>query len=132
MQSAWQGGIAAYRDTHVGGAHAASPHAVVTMLLDGALTRLSTARGHLLRGAVAAKAGDLSRALAIVESLRLALDRQRGGDIARNLEDLYEYVALRITEGNLHNATGPLDEAASLLREVRSAWSAISPDASRP
>ncbi|MFO1406044.1 MAG: flagellar export chaperone FliS [Steroidobacteraceae bacterium] len=122
-------GIAAYRDAHVGSAHGASPHAVVAMLLDGAIARLAAARGHVERGEVPAKAEALSRALAIVEALRLALDHGRGGEIAHNLEALYEYVSLRITEGNLNNSTRALDEAAALLGEVRSAWSAVAPGA---
>lgn len=127
MYPARHGGIAAYRDAHVGGAHGASPHTVVLMLLDGALSRLASARGQIARGEVPAKAESLSRALAIVEALRLALDHRQGGQIARNLEDLYEFVSLRITEANLHNSAAPLEEAASLLGEVRSAWAAIAP-----
>ena len=122
-------GIAAYREAHVGSAHGASPHAVVSMLLDGALARLAAARGHIERGEVPAKAEGLSRALAIVEALRLALDHGRGGEISRNLEALYEYVSLRITEGNLNNSTRALDEAATLLGEVRAAWNAVVPGA---
>lgn len=129
MHPGRQSGIAAYRDAHVGSAHGASPHSVVAMLLDGALARLAAARGHIERGEVSAKAEGLSRALAIVEALRLALDHTRGGEVAGNLEALYEYVSLRITEGNLHNSTRALDEAASLLVEVRSAWIAIGPGA---
>ena len=131
MYPGMQSGVAAYRDAQVGSAHAASPHAVVMMLLDGALARLAAARGHIERGEVAAKAEALSRALAIVEALRLALDHARGGTIARNLEDLYEYASLRITEANLHNSARTLDEAASLLGEVRAAWVAIAPGARR-
>jgi flagellar protein FliS len=124
-------GIAAYRDAHVGSAHGASPHAVVQMLLDGALARLAAARGHIARGEIPAKAEALSRSLAIVEALRLALDQSRGGEIARNLEDLYEYASLRIAEANLRNSVAAIDEASALLGEVRSAWAAIAPGAAR-
>ena len=102
------------------------------MMLDGALMRVAAARGQIERGEVAAKAESLSRALAIVEALRLALDHERGGEIAHNLENLYDYVSLRITQANLRTAVQPLEEAASLLNEVRLAWAVIAPDAARP
>ena len=41
-------------------------------------------------------------------------------------------VSLRITQANLRTAVQPLEEAASLLNEVRLAWAAIAPDAARP
>ena len=132
MYTAPQSGVSAYRDVRAGGAHGASPHGVVLMMLDGALMRVAAARGHIERGEVSAKAESLSRALAIVEALRLALDHERGGDIADNLENLYEYVSLRITQGNLHSSVQPLAEAAALLGEVRLAWAAIAPDAALP
>jgi len=125
-------GVSAYRDVRAGGAHGASPHGVVLMMLDGVLMRVATARGHIERGEVSAKAESLSRALAIVEALRLALDHERGGDIADNLGDLYEYVSLRITQANLHSSVQPLEEAAALLGEVRQAWAAIAPGVARP
>ncbi|HVN41408.1 MAG TPA: flagellar export chaperone FliS [Steroidobacteraceae bacterium] len=127
MYNFGRSGIAAYRDTRADAALGASPHELVQMLLDGALERLASAKGQIGRGETAAKAANLSRAYAIVEALRLALDRDRGGEIARNLEDLYQYVLLRITEANLHNDVRRLDEAASLLTEIRSAWAAIAP-----
>lgn len=129
MNTSRHPGLAAYRETHAGAAHGAGPHEVVLLLFDGALARLAAAQGHIERGEVAAKAECLSRALAIVESLRLALDHARGGDIARNLEDLYEYVTVRIAEANLRNDAAPLRESTTLLNEVRSAWAAIEPDA---
>lgn len=132
MYTGPQSGVSAYRDVRAGGAHGASPHGVVLMMLDGALMRVATARGHIERGEVSAKAESLSRALAIVEALRLALDHERGGEIAHNLENLYDYVSLRITQANLRSSVEPLEEAASLLNEVRLAWAAIAPEAARP
>ena len=39
MYTGPQSGVSAYRDVRAGGAHGASPHGVVLMMLDGALMR---------------------------------------------------------------------------------------------
>jgi flagellar protein FliS len=84
--------------------------------------RTVTARGHLLRQETAAKGEELRRAIGMIEGLRVALDHGRGGEIATNLERLYEYMVRRLTEGNLHNDPAPLDEVAGLLSGIRGAW----------
>jgi flagellar protein FliS len=53
------------------------------------------------------------------------LDKSRGGEIAQNLEALYLYMQERLLQANLHNQVEPLDEVASLLREIKTAWDAI-------
>lgn len=103
----------------------ASPHRLVLMLLEGALDRIAAARGHMGRGEVAEKANQISRALGILEGLRMGVNKQAGGDIARNLDDLYEYMSRRLVEANAGNQPGPLEEVQALLGEIRDAWAMI-------
>jgi flagellar secretion chaperone FliS len=103
----------------------ASPHALVQMLLDGALARIAAARGAMAAGETARKGDLIGRAIDMVEGLRTGLDQSRGGDLARNLGALYEYMARRLVEANLHNSDEMLEEVAGLLREIRSGWVAI-------
>jgi flagellar protein FliS len=53
---------------------------------------------------------------------------QHGGEIARNLSDLYEYMARQLLRGNAENKAHYLKEVSGLLGEVRSAWVAIGPE----
>ncbi len=101
------------------------PQRLILMLYDGALERIAAARGCMGQGLVTEKSELISRALAIVGELRGTLDLVRGGTIAAHLDDLYEYVARRLVEANAGNRPELLDEASSLLRELRLAWSAI-------
>jgi flagellar protein FliS len=115
--------LGAYRTVDAYGAAAAGDRvALISRMLQGAVDRIVTARGHLLRQETAAKGEQLRRAIGLIEGLRVALDHQRGGEIAANLERLYEYMVRRLTEGNLHNDPAPLDEVTGLLNGVRGAW----------
>jgi flagellar protein FliS len=115
--------LGAYRTVDAYGAAAAGDRvALISRLLQGAVDRIVTARGHLVRQETAAKGEELRRAIGMIEGLRVALDHRRGGEIATNLERLYEYMVRRLTEGNLHNDPAPLDEVAGLLNGIRGAW----------
>ena len=108
------------------------PQRLILMLYDGALERIASARGCMNNGLVGEKTQLISRALAIVGELRGTLDLVRGGAIASHLDDLYEYIARRLLEANAGNRPELLDEVSSLLRELRSAWSAIAAHPARP
>jgi flagellar protein FliS len=112
-----------YRTVDAYGAAAAGDRvALISRLLQGAIDRIVTARGHLQRRDLAAKGENLVRAVAMIDGLRVALDHERGGEIATNLERLYEYMVRRLTEANLRNDARLLDEVAGLLGEIRSGW----------
>lgn len=103
----------------------ASPHRLIQMLMEGGLSRLAQARGAMDRGQVAIKGELIGKAIAIIGGLREGLDLDKGGEVAANLDRLYEYMITRLFEANLHNAVAPLEEVAVLLRNVKSGWDAI-------
>ncbi len=104
---------------------AAGAHRLIEMLLQGALDRIAAAKGYMMRGEIANKGGSISRTLSIIDGLRMGLDKQAGGEMAQNLDDLYEYMGHRLVQANFKNDPALLDEVASLLREIKSAWIAI-------
>ena len=110
------------------GIGSASPHRLVTLLLEGALNRVVAARGAMEAGETARKGDLISRAIAVVEGLKVSLDRERGGEIAANLGALYEYVQNRLLLANASNDPELLAEVARLLKEIASGWSAIAPE----
>ncbi len=121
-------GLANYRQVSAQGSVVdANPHQVIQLLLTGALDRLAQARGHMQREETAGKSEQIGKALGIIEGLKLNLDTERGGEIASNLNDLYDYIMSALLKANLDNDIGLIDEVGGLLREVEGAWSQISP-----
>ncbi len=120
--------LAAYQSVAVhGGVASADPHALVQMLFDGALQRMTVARGCIERGELVRKAKLLHSCVTIIAELRGSLDLERGGPLAQNLRDLYEYMAQRLMLANVRNDIGCITEVISLLGEIRGAWVAIGP-----
>jgi flagellar protein FliS len=108
----------------------ASPHALVAMLFEGYLEALAQARGAMRAGDTATKGAALGRAVRIVEEgLRAGLDVRAGGSLARDLDDLYNYVTQRLTLANLRNDEALLDECQRLVQPLAEAWRAIGPQA---
>lgn len=103
----------------------ATPHRLIQMLMEGGLTRLAQARGAMERGQVALKGELIGKAIGIIGGLRNGLDLNAGGELAENLDNLYEYMVMRLLEANLKNVSEPLDEVAYLLRNVKTGWDAI-------
>jgi len=121
-------GLQAYKKVGVYGNLAdASPYQVVQVMLDAVLARIAEATGHLERGEVAAKGEKIGKALAIIEALMLGLDKERGGDLAENLERLYDYASRTLLKANLENSAELLKEVTSLLREIKLGWDGIAP-----
>jgi flagellar protein FliS len=120
----------AYRNVGAhGGVAAASPYGLIVMLLDGALVQISTARGHMARDEIGARGECISRAIAIIDNLRASLDHDASGEIAGNLDALYDYINRRLLAANVESDPAILAEAADLLNEIKLAWDGIAPQA---
>ncbi len=130
--SSKHGALGEYRSNNAYGAAAADDRLqLILHMMQGALSRIATARGHMVRKDAAQKGEELSRAIGLIDGLRTSLDRDQGGDIAGNLEALYDYMMRRLVEANLNDSTEILDEVEELLREIQSGWEGLmkSPEA---
>jgi len=103
----------------------ASPHRLIQMLMEGALQKLYASRSFMEQGELGPKAENISWAISIIDGMRISLDKDQGGEIAQNLDDLYDYVVRRLIDANLKNDTGIVDEVVELLKQIKEAWDAI-------
>jgi len=84
-------------------------------------------------GHVEAKGRAITRAVRIVEEgLRCSLNMEAGGQLAKDLSDLYSYLSMRLTLANVRNDEASLDEAYRLMQPLREAWNSIGPQADAP
>ena len=108
-----------------GGVAAADPHALILLLMNGALDAIAVAKGHMRRGEIAEKGSNVSRAISIIDGLRGSLDHEVGGEMVVNLDELYRYMGQRLLQANVKDNPEWLDEVADLLREIKEAWEQI-------
>lgn len=106
--------------------HTIDQHQLVSLLYEGVLNAVATARGALQRGDVAAKCTSVSKAVRIIEEgLMTALDRDAGGELAQNLEALYDYSLRRLIQANAQNDDAMMEEVAHLFEPIAQGWSQI-------
>ena len=107
----------------------ASPHRLIQMLMEGALDRMAQAKGALSRNDLPQKALLITKAIDIIIGLRQGLDEEKAEDkdAMQQLDSLYEYMTVRLTQANAANDPELIDEVARLLITVKSGWDAIAP-----
>jgi flagellar protein FliS len=101
---------------------AADPMELVCLLYQHALDQVRDARRYLASGAIPERCKAITKAIAAVVELSNSLDRQAGGAISSNLEQLYYYMTVRLTAANLRRDDKALAEVESLLETLASGW----------
>ncbi|EEX67585.1 flagellar protein FliS [Vibrio metoecus] len=124
-----RGSLQAYKKVSVDSQlSAASPHKIVQMLMAGAIERLIQGKAAMQQGNIPQKGERLGKALDIIISLRSCLSMEDGGDIAKNLDQLYDFMVNQITQANHKNDPQMLDDVIEIIREIKSAWDQIPPE----
>ncbi|WP_457666125.1 flagellar export chaperone FliS [Thiolapillus sp.] len=111
-------------DTYTG-VSGADSHRLVLMLLNGALSNIAVAKGSIERKDVVVKGESIGQAISIINGLRASLDLDLGGELAANLDSLYDYMERRLLEANLKSDESILAEVSSLLHEIKEGWMGI-------
>lgn len=110
-----------YKNTNV---TTASPLTLVLMMYDGAVRFIQQGIAAIEERNYEQANNNLGRAQDIVAALAGALD-MRQGEVAENLQRLYDYMQTRLVEGNVRKDAAPLQEVIRLLQELREAWEQI-------
>jgi flagellar protein FliS len=109
-----------------------SPLELVVMLYDGAMSALTACADASERGDRATRGAALSKTLAILGTLQSTLNMERGGQVAIELDQLYTYMAHRLTHANVTQTVEPIHEVRRLLSGLRDGWAQIAASASPP
>ena len=103
----------------------ANPIRLVILLYDKAILCIEEAMDAIQRGVdkienLKTKAENLTRAVDIV--LRSSLDTEKGKDISKNLDEIYEVLIDEIVRANMKNDLETLNKVKEILEDLRSAW----------
>jgi len=109
----------AYKQVHV---ETASQGKLIVMLYDAAIKRTEEAVNQL-GGArkLDVISNNLIRAQDIIAELRASLN-MKAGEIAANLDNVYDYIHRLLIRGNVRKQKAPLEEAVRLMRMLRNTW----------
>jgi len=98
---------------------------IVVMLYDAAIQSIELARAGIESNNVKEKGRFLGRAISIIGELNSALDFEQGGEIARSLHRLYEYMLNELVVANARNNGRHLDGPLRCLTTLREGWREI-------
>lgn len=102
-----------------------SPHRLIQMMMEHALSRINFARGHMERNETEKKGKNIGDAISVIGGLQVSLNHKVNQRMSKNFDALYAYMMRRLLDANLHNDKAALDEVAGLLGELKEAWDAI-------
>jgi len=108
------------------GVEAASPHRLIQMLMDGGLARLAAAAVHMRSGEAAEKGACIGLAISIIGGLQSSLDAAEGGEVAANLDRLYDYMVRTLVAAHIENDVTKVEHVHRLLAEIKAGWDGLS------
>jgi flagellar protein FliS len=110
----------------------ATPARLVQIMFEHVLAHLAAAQGCMGRiqgdlplKEITAKCAAIGKAVRLIAQLDATLDMERGGEIARNLRNLYVYMLNRLTAANVTNDAAIVAEVALLVRKIKSGWDQV-------
>lgn len=107
----------------------ASPHRLIQMLYEGALSQLTIAKGAIASGQVGLLSQSIKKTSNILMGLEEGLDFEKGQEIAQNYQALYQYIQMELVKVQASKSEKKLDELLYLLTEIKTGWDAIGENA---
>ena len=109
----------------------ASPEKLVKLLYDGAIKNLEKCRIGLTdtKTARSPEVGQaLGRAIGILGELRASLDHAAGGQVAKDLDRLYEFGLDQLSQANLTRNVAGVNNTLQVMRTLKEGWDGIIPN----
>lgn len=111
-----------YNYANAAGVLNASPQQIISMLMQGALDRMNSAKGCIANSDIAGRNHLLGKAIDIIDCLKNALEHKHDEEMTANLDSLYDYMTQRLFQANLKNSADIIDEVHGLLSTIYDGW----------
>lgn len=100
---------------------------LLIMLYDAAIKFMKQAKIKIREKDYAAKGILISKAIEVIAELAASLNKDKGGELAENLNKLYLFCNTRLLMANLKMDTDKIDEVIKIIEGVSSAYKEIIP-----
>ena len=126
-----QSALNAYKETDLSEIDSASPHRLIEMTFQDLKKNLLIIRRTLNNGKRIG-GDEASRSIAALEILRTSLNFKDGGDIAKNLDQIYVYSLDQLAKIIKDDSEHELDSVIAIVTSLVDAWSTIPVSNPRP
>jgi flagellar protein FliS len=99
---------------------------LVVILYEGAISFIKQAGMKMEKRDAAGKGQFIGKALDIIAELNSSLNFQAGGNVARNLSRLYNFLSKHLTQANINWDQKALQDAVTILERLKDAWVEVS------
>lgn len=110
---------AQYQQTQI---DTATPERLLLMLYEGLIRFLNAGKQAILDHNFEVAHRNIVKAQDIILEFMATLNMKDGGEVARNLFDLYEYFNSRLAQANVSKNAEIVDEVLNLVRPLHEAW----------
>jgi len=95
---------------------------LIIMMYEGAIKFTRMAINSIEKNDVSKKSLYIRKTHDIINELSLALDREKGGDVADKLESLYDFIIRQLTLANIKSDVKCLETIIRILVPLLEAW----------
>ena len=106
----------------------ATPHKLIELLYDGALSNIAVARQFLVQGNRNGVHIHVDKTMAIVHELQSSLKDYETNELSGNLFELYTYIVNTLISSEQQMDDEGFGVCAHLLDVLRDAWKSIAPE----
>ena len=103
----------------------ASPHQLMLMLFDGAIEAMSFTIGAIQNENFELRSKQNTRSITIINGMRECLDMEMGGELAGNLDSLYQYMTQELFRASFKNDADTIQNIQTMLKDIRGSWEKI-------
>lgn len=119
-------GVGHYLGTQV---QSSTPMERVVLLYNAAIRHTTAARDAMDRRDLPARRAAISKVMGIVGELQQVLDMDQGGDLAKKLDGLYEWMNSQLLEAITRQNAKPLENVLRILETLADAWRTVASSA---
>ena len=100
----------------------ADPVGLVVLLYDILLRDLREALAALTANDIEGRAAAVRHSMLVLQQLQTTLDRDRGGIVAQNLDNFYDFTRAKLLEAQIKASPEIFAEQVTFISSIREAW----------
>ncbi len=115
-------GIQSYRKVNVTTSNSVQ---LIVMCYEGAIDNLKIAKQKYIENDYEAKSKAIQKFMAIIAELQCALDFEKGAEVAKNLDAVYNFITHKILEADMNKDLAAIDSVINMLSDLLPAWETL-------